>query len=112
MKKWLILSAAVLAFSAAPAMAEEGGAGKDWHGKMWEQADADGDGAVSKAEFLARSEERFALIDADGDGNISKEEMQSHHEAMRGKMKQHRHMHREGKAEEAAPADDSATDVQ
>lgn len=39
------------------------------------RADGDGDGRVSKAEFIARSDERFAKLDKNGDGQLSPDEM-------------------------------------
>ncbi len=39
--------------------------------------DTDGDGAVTKAEFMKAQEERFADMDADGSGSVSAEEMKA-----------------------------------
>lgn len=39
------------------------------------RADGDGDGRVSKAEFIARADERFATLDKNGDGQLSPDEM-------------------------------------
>ena len=54
------------------------------------QADTDGDGLVSKAEFLAQAEERFAKLDGDSDGLVTGEEVKaavenSRKEGKRGK---------------------------
>ncbi|SOB87757.1 EF hand [Sphingomonas guangdongensis] len=38
------------------------------------RADANGDGAVSRAEFVARAEARFARIDTDRNGSLSRDE--------------------------------------
>ncbi|OQX19315.1 MAG: hypothetical protein BWK76_04800 [Desulfobulbaceae bacterium A2] len=38
------------------------------------QLDANGDGSISKTEFMALAEQRFAKLDTNGDGQISKEE--------------------------------------
>lgn len=86
MKKLLILSAAVMAFGATPALADhhgEGGKG----GKKFEKHDTDGDGAISKDEFLNHAAERFSNMDADGDGVVSKEEAKAGHEKKRAEMK-------------------------
>ena len=40
--------------------------------------DADGDGKVSKAEALARAEERFNRADANGDGFLTADELPRH----------------------------------
>ena len=53
--------------------------------------DTDGDGLVSREEFMQRSAERFARLDANGDGYLSLDEMramrQSMREGMRGAMR-------------------------
>ena len=59
-------------------------------GEMLKRADADGDGKVSKAEFIkARTEEleqAFARIDANGDGFLDEAEAREIAERMRGAM--------------------------
>jgi hypothetical protein len=52
--------------------------------------DADGDGRVSKAEALAKAEERFNRADANRDGFLSAEELPARH------GKGHRHGHGRG----------------
>jgi Ca2+-binding EF-hand superfamily protein len=47
------------------------------------QADADGDGKLSKEEAPSRMRENFDRIDADGDGGVTKEEMKAAFERMR-----------------------------
>jgi len=39
------------------------------------RADGDGDGRVSKAEYIARADARFARMDKNGDGQLSADEM-------------------------------------
>lgn len=39
------------------------------------RADSDGDGRISKAEFIARADARFAKLDKNGDGQLSPDEM-------------------------------------
>lgn len=58
-----------------------GGPGGPPHVRM----DADGDGAVSLAEFTAGIEAHFAKADANGDGNVTREEMQAAHRGMHGR---------------------------
>lgn len=113
MKKLMTLGAVALAFSATPALADhhEGGEGPGGDkGKMFEMHDTNGDGVISKDEFLAKVEERFGKMDADGNGEITKEEAQAAHEAMREKWKERREKAAaEGAVEEApegeAPAE-------
>lgn len=42
---------------------------------MFKKMDANGDGAVSKAEFNAFNAKRFKEMDANGDGKVTREEM-------------------------------------
>lgn len=48
------------------------------HAWMFQEADADKDGHVSRAEFDSWRDARFAAIDADGDSKLSKDEFQAH----------------------------------
>jgi len=110
MKKILLLTAAVLAIQALPALAEDGGQHKGGGKGMriFELQDANKDGAVSKEEFMKFSEERFAESDADGDGKVTKEELKAHHEKMRAKWEAKKKEMKEQKAKEAAPAPEEA----
>ena len=47
------------------------------------RADTDGDGRISRAEFLAQADARFARLDTNGDGVITADEMAARAEAMR-----------------------------
>lgn len=93
MKKMMILSAAVMTLAAFPAMAED--AVDDApppppeKGQMFDKHDTNGDGVISKDEFLGHAEERFSKIDTDGDGSVSKEEAKAGHEKMRKKIRKH-----------------------
>lgn len=86
MKKLMILSAAILAISSAPVLADNHGEGKK--GGMFEKHDTNGDGVISKAEFLSHAEERFSKMDADGNGEVTKEEGKAAHKDKRDKMKE------------------------
>lgn len=77
-----------------PAMMEKGR--EKVHARIMEK-DTDGDGAISKAEFLAGAEERFAKLDQNSDGVISKEEFKQHHQEMREKMQNFRQKRRQNK---------------
>lgn len=85
MKKtiYLGLIMATLALSAQPALAKGGKKVE----KMFEKADANGDGVISQSEFLAGAEERFGKMDADGSGDITQEEVKEVMAAKREKMK-------------------------
>ncbi len=56
--------------------------------KMFEKKDANSDGVISKAEFMAHVEEKFAKMDADGDGNLTKEEVKNAWAAKKEKHKE------------------------
>ncbi|MBU6234821.1 MAG: hypothetical protein KGQ41_03165 [Alphaproteobacteria bacterium] len=91
MRKLFLAAVAVLALS-VPAMAEDApkaAEGHEGHGKMMQMkndADTDGDGFLSKAEFMAMHEKRFAEMDGDSDGKISKDEMKAFFGKMKEKM--------------------------
>jgi Ca2+-binding EF-hand superfamily protein len=48
-----------------------------------QRADTDGDGRISRAEFVARRVERLTAADADGDGTVTREELQVRGDAHR-----------------------------
>jgi hypothetical protein len=100
----MLMSAPVLAEEAKPVppAAEAGKDGKapELRGRMAE-TDTDKDGKVSKAEFMANGEKKFAEMDKNGDGNITPDEMKAHHDAMKEKFKDRRD-HKKG---DAKPAD-------
>lgn len=91
----LMLSALLLGAISVPAMAQDTPPGPGPEGghpgmdKML-NADTDGDGNLSKAEFLAVQEKRFAEMDTNGDGNVTKDEMKSHRETMKAKFQEKR----------------------
>ncbi len=60
-----------------------GHAMRDGGMKMLMQADANGDKTVTKAEFLAAADSRFARMDTDKNGSVSAEERKAAHTAMR-----------------------------
>jgi hypothetical protein len=72
---FLIASAMLLSSTAVWAQPQ---AGSDMppppppHGGMLQETDADGDGKVSRAEFLSKAEDRFNKADANGDGFITR----------------------------------------
>jgi len=87
----LLLSALLLGAFAAPAMATDTPPSADAHGGRHDKmmnADTDGDGFLSKTEFMAVHEKRFTDMDKDTDGKISKDEMKAHRETMREKFKE------------------------
>jgi Ca2+-binding EF-hand superfamily protein len=55
--------------------------------KMFEKKDTNSDGVISKAEFVAHAEKKFAKMDADGNGSLTKEEVKSYWAAKKAKYK-------------------------
>ena len=55
--------------------------------RMFEKKDANSDGVISKAEFMAAAEKKFAKIDADGNGSLTKEEVKNYWVAKKEKYK-------------------------
>ncbi|MGH1397788.1 MAG: hypothetical protein ACRBCT_01080 [Alphaproteobacteria bacterium] len=104
MKKIITLSVCAFALGfALPAMAEEG-VPPEGKGGPFAKHDTNGDGVISKSEFLSHAEERFGEMDADGSGEVTKEEAKAAHEAKREKMKEMRGKfkeRREGRGEKA-----------
>lgn len=74
----MILAVAAIVLTAQPSWAE-GTSGdrpaRGGHGQMFQNLDKDGDGVVTKAEFLAGAEARFAKMDKNGDGVLTKDDM-------------------------------------
>lgn len=102
---------AVMSFGFTPAVFADDHEGKKGPGAgHFEEVDTDGDGKISKAEFLASQEKHFVEIDADGDGYVTKEEKQAKMEEMREKFKEKREEWKEKRGERADKRDE-ATDV-
>lgn len=91
MKKILAMTVLALAISSPAAFADDHG-GKDGKrgGKMFEKHDTNGDGVISKDEFMNHASEKFSKMDADGNGEVTKDEGKAAWEARREKMKEHR----------------------
>ncbi|MDH5723355.1 MAG: EF-hand domain-containing protein [Alphaproteobacteria bacterium] len=107
MKKLLLGTVAVFAMASVPAFADHHGDGAGMkgkmHEKMFEKHDANGDGKVTKEEFIAKAEERFNSMDTDGNGEVTMEESKAYykakHEAMKDKMEKMQEMKEEKAAE-------------
>lgn len=80
-KTTLLLLSSVFAASAfgLPALADKGP-------HMFDRADTDGDGFVSKQEFAATRDTMFQRIDANKDGVLTQDELQAARENWRQKM--------------------------
>lgn len=106
--KWILMMAATaLVMQAGPVFAE---GGPKHHGKMFEKHDTNGDGVITKDEFLAHAEERFSQMDADGDGSVTKEEGQAAKEKMKEKWKEKRDKMKERKGPPPAPEGEEPSD--
>lgn len=98
MKKLFMMAAVLGAFtlSTHAAMADNHD-GQGHKGKMMERYDTDGDGKMSKSEFMAKHEAMFMKMDKDGDGYLSKEEKKDGRKKMHEKMKDMREKRQERK---------------
>lgn len=56
---------------------------------MFEDADGDGDGVLSKQEFLGRAEAHFKEMDMDADGLVTADEMHALSDKKRLQMRQY-----------------------
>lgn len=56
--------------------------------KVFDEADTNRDGVVTKAEFLAKAERHFGMADTNKDGKITREEMQAQQAAFTQQMQQ------------------------
>ncbi len=72
----------------------QGGAGHGGSG-MFERLDADSNGEVTLAEFLASEPRMFNRVDADGDGRVSRAEMDEMHAKQREWQERHRQWHQD-----------------
>lgn len=122
MKKLLTLAALALIAVPAASFAEDKPAGDDHKGgpgKMFKETDTNGDGQMSKDEFMAFHEKRFAEMDTSGDGQISADEAKAKAKEWREKMKEKRKEWQEkkegakpeGDAPEAAPAEEAPAEA-
>ena len=80
MKKTLIIGGAVALLAGGFAIAQTA----DQHAP---RGDADGDGRVSRAEFIDRSVDRLSRSDADGDGMVTSAERDAAKQARRAEMR-------------------------
>ena len=99
MKNLVLMASALLILSQTALAQDDPAAAGDrraaFREKMQErmmEKDANGDGNIDKAEFMANAEEKFAKMDADGDGIVTPAELQ----ALREKFKEH---HKDGAPE-------------
>lgn len=72
MVKWVWATALASATIATGAAAQEGPGPR---GGGMQRADANGDGKISRAEYQAQVDSRFARMDANGDGSLDSDEM-------------------------------------
>jgi hypothetical protein len=75
MKKFLLAAALTGTTIAGAACAQTAPEAPRAAARGMARADGDGDGRVSKAEYIARADERFARMDKNSDGQLSADEM-------------------------------------
>lgn len=110
MKKIMMLTAALLAFQTLPVFAQDGADGGKKHRgmKMFEEQDANKDGAITEDEFVAFMKKKFTESDGNKDGKVTKEEAKAHYEAKRAEWKAKREAMKQAKdagAKEAPKAE-------
>lgn len=113
MKK-LLLSAMVVALTfAAPAAF----AGDDYDGDKKRAGkhkkhhiDTNGDGVVSKSEFMKAQEKKFKELDANNDGKIEREEFKAFKGKMKKKREEWREKFKEKRAERKKNKESSSSD--
>lgn len=86
MKKLLILSAAVLALSAGPALAAQ--KDRPQRSRMFQKLDSNTDGVITKEEFLSAHEAVFEKMDVNDDGEVTQKEVTAKKKEWREKMKE------------------------
>lgn len=91
LKYGLLGTAAALAVAMTIPALSHAEPGKRGHGAhLFGMADTDKSGDISKDEFRAAAEARFAAMDKDGDGYVTKEEMAAAHAGMRSRFEARR----------------------
>ncbi|MEZ5814187.1 MAG: hypothetical protein R3E13_05610 [Alphaproteobacteria bacterium] len=106
MKKLLAFTAVALVISMSPALADHHGGAGHHKGKMFEKHDLNGDGVISKEEFLSHAEDKFGKMDADGNGEISKDEAEAAHAKMKEKWKERREKDTEDGGSASEPSEE------
>lgn len=96
MKNKMLLLASAAVLMSFPAFAEDmSGKGDDkgmHKGFKFEAMDTNGDGLVSKDEFMAEHMKRFEAMDSNHDGGVSKDEIEAYRQAKHEKMKEMKEM--------------------
>ena len=90
MKTTLAISAVVAGFAGIGLLAAGAASAKPWHGgghHMFDEADANEDGEITKEELAAHRAALFEEMDADGDGAVTPAEIEAHHEAKRAERR-------------------------
>ena len=86
----ILMIAPAMAQTAAPAqaVAPVNSAAPHTHEGVFEKADANHDGIVTKEEFLASEGQYFDSVDTNHDGKLSKEEIQAQRQKARAERAQ------------------------
>jgi Ca2+-binding EF-hand superfamily protein len=85
--KYLLLTAALIG-SFATVSLDAKADNHGYKGEMMEKVDTNGDGMVSRDEFMAKHEAKFNEMDADNDGNLTKDEMKAAKDTMKKRWKE------------------------
>lgn len=98
MQQKMVVTSLLVALLSTPLFAQENGkTNKEHHYKEWaSELDTNGDGKISKEEYLKAAEERFNKMDKGGDGFIDEKDQQSMKEKMKERMEKMREKMKEG----------------
>ena len=102
MKKLLPLSALLVTVFATPAFAHDQGDMKGWINHLFTEADSDGNGTISKEEYLDFAEKQFDKMDTNQDEELTKAEVMQYKKM---EMKKHHMKHSTSKGSHE-PVDD------
>ena len=100
-KKLVLLSSMAIMLS-APAFAEKGSDDTGHHGGKMEALDTNGDGMISKDEFMDAHIKRFEKMDSNSDGNVSMDEIKAYRDLKRAERAEKKAGDSEASSSEAA----------
>jgi|GEM_PF-1190241 len=108
MNKYVMIGALAMTMGITGIAQADEHKGKDFEKfqhKMFEKMDTDGNGSISRDEFMAVHEEKFTMMDTNGDGELSMDELKASREKMKEKYKSMRKEKKDRKMIDSAPVE-------